>query len=54
MLGNKEMMNEVGTGRVLESGADDDVFIYFADHGATGLIAFPHEYMYAPKLLSTL
>ena len=23
------------------SGPDDDVFVYFADHGAPGLIAFP-------------
>ena len=30
-----------GTGRVLESGPDDDVFIYFADHGGVGILAFP-------------
>jgi len=30
-----------GNGRVLESTANDKVFVYFADHGASGLIAFP-------------
>ena len=29
-------------GRVLESGPEDDVFVYFADHGAVGLLAFPN------------
>lgn len=30
-----------GNGRVLESTANDHVFIYFADHGGSGLIGFP-------------
>jgi legumain len=30
-----------GNGRVLESGPDDEVFIYYSDHGSVGLIAFP-------------
>jgi legumain len=37
----------VGGNRVLKSTADDNVFIYFADHGAPGLIAFPSKYLYA-------
>ena len=28
-------------GRVLASGPEDDVFVYFADHGGVGLLAFP-------------
>jgi legumain len=44
-----------GTGRVLESGADDKVFINFADHGGTGLIAMPAgPYLYAQDLIDTL
>jgi legumain len=31
-----------GNGRVLESTEDDHVFIYFSDHGAPGLVAFPY------------
>ncbi|KAH9596926.1 hypothetical protein MS3_00002437, partial [Schistosoma haematobium] len=30
-------------GKVLKSGKNDDVFIYFTDHGAPGLIAFPDD-----------
>lgn len=43
-----------GSGRVLESGPDDNVFIYFSDHGATGLVAFPETYLYATDLIKTL
>ena len=39
-----------GNGKVLNSTKDDNVFIYFADHGAKGLIAFPHTYLYADTL----
>jgi legumain len=30
------------------------VFVYFSDHGAPGLIAFPNDYLYADQLLKTL
>jgi legumain len=52
LLGKKDAMKGVGSGKVLErylfisfytskfifihSGPDDNVFIYFTDHGATG------------------
>jgi legumain len=39
-----------GNGKVLKSTADSKVFVYFADHGAPGLIAFPNEYLYANDL----
>lgn len=39
--------------RVLESGPNDNVFIFFSDHGAVGLIAFPSEYLYANSLLDS-
>mmetsp|Transcript_132198 Transcript_132198/g.186642 ORF Transcript_132198/g.186642 Transcript_132198/m.186642 type:complete len:106 (-) Transcript_132198:800-1117(-) len=42
-----------GNGRVLQSTADDMVFLNFADHGGVGLIAFPNSYLYAKDLLST-
>jgi len=46
----------VGGKKVLQSTAQDNVFIYFADHGAPGLIAFPadDDYLYADDLLKTL
>ena len=40
------------TPKVLESTANDTVFLNFADHGAPGLIAFPSTYLYATDLLS--
>ena len=57
MLGEKEessdgRMRESSDGRVLESGPGEHVFIYFCDHGAAGLIAFPDEYLYADDLLN--
>jgi len=30
-----------GSGKVLKAGPNDHVFIYYSDHGATGLVAFP-------------
>ena len=32
---------KVGSKKVLKSGPNDNVFVYFSDHGAPGLIAFP-------------
>ena len=53
LTGNKAGVQNIGTGRVLESTAEDNVFLYFADHGAPGLIAFPNAYLHADVLLST-
>jgi len=54
LLGKKDAMNGVGSGKVLESGPDDNVFIYFTDHGATGLVAFPTGVLYAKDLNKTI
>lgn len=45
-------MTGVGSGKTLKSTAEDKVFLAFFDHGATGLIAFPSEYLYATDLLA--
>jgi len=44
----------VGSGKVLRSDANSKVFINFADHGATGLIAFPSDVLYADDLNDAL
>jgi len=31
-----------GSGKVINSGPNDHVFVYYSDHGATGLVAFPN------------
>lgn len=41
--GNKEAMKNVGSGKVIESGPNDKVFVYFSDHGGPGLLAFPSD-----------
>ena len=41
---------EGGNGKVLKSDSSSKVFVYFADHGAPGLIAFPTSYLYADAL----
>jgi len=41
MTGNKAAMKGIGSGKVIESGPNDHVFVNFVDHGATGLLAFP-------------
>ena len=43
-----------GNGKVLASGANDNVFINFVDHGAPGLVAFPVTYLYADQLNAAL
>lgn len=44
-----------GTGRVLNSTSEDRVFINFADHGGTGLIAMPNPpYLHADTLFQAL
>ena len=37
-------------GKVLKSGPSDTVFVYYADHGAPGLVTFLSNYMYAHQL----
>ncbi|CAF1050013.1 unnamed protein product [Rotaria sordida] len=54
LLGKKDEMKGIGSGKVLESGPDDNVFVYFTDHGATGLIAFPNDVLYAKDLNKTI
>ncbi len=42
------------TGKVLVTGPNDHIFIYFADHGGPGQIEFPEQPLYAHELISTL
>lgn len=39
-----------GSGKVLKSTADDNVFVFFSDHGAPGLISFPSDAMHMDDL----
>lgn len=37
-------------GKVLKTNKNSKIFVFFSDHGAPGLIAFPQKYLYADKL----
>lgn len=56
LLGDKEAMYGIGSGRVIASGPNDRVFVYYADHGAPGLLGMPigEVPIYADELLSVL
>jgi len=43
-----------GSKKTLKSTSSDNVFVYFSDHGAPGLIAFPNGELYADDLSNTL
>lgn len=53
MLGDKSGVTG-GSGRVLESTSEDNVYVLFDDHGDYGLIAFPDEYMYSDEFTAML
>jgi len=47
------VLNGTASGKTLGSGPNDDVFFYFADHGAPGLVAMPEgEPLYADQLMA--
>ncbi|XP_054159327.1 legumain-like [Oppia nitens] len=40
--------------KVVNSGPNDHIFVFFDDHGAPDLVAFPHKYLYGEALANTL
>ncbi|KAL4100790.1 hypothetical protein QTP88_020819 [Uroleucon formosanum] len=50
ITGDQEGMRSIGTGRVVLGGPLDRIFINFVDHGTTGILCFPDEYLYADEL----
>ncbi|KAM7253707.1 hypothetical protein ACFE04_031389 [Oxalis oulophora] len=54
LLGNKKALTG-GSGKVLSTGPNDHIFIYYADHGAPGLVTMPIEDdVYAKDLINVL
>jgi len=54
LLGNATYLKDKGSGKFLDSGPEDHVFINFADHGAPGLVAFPNGELYARQLIQAI
>lgn len=48
------VLDGAGEGKVLSSTAEDEVFIFFSDHGAPGLIAFPNAELHKMQLQKAL
>jgi legumain len=47
------VLTGTASGKSLKSTSEDEVFIFFSDHGAAGLIAFPSGQMHSKDLQST-
>ncbi|XP_001943941.2 legumain [Acyrthosiphon pisum] len=54
ITGDKKAMQSIGTGKVIEGGPHDKVFINFVDHGTTGILGFPDDLLYADELNDAL
>ncbi len=54
LTGRKNLMENIGSGKVIDSTADDNIFVYYADHGAFGFVGMPSgKYLYAHQLNNT-
>ncbi|CAL5439284.1 unnamed protein product [Camellia sinensis] len=54
ILANKTALTG-GSGKVLDSGPEDHIFIYYTDHGSPGVLAMPYDdYVYANDLIDVL
>ncbi|KAJ8750562.1 hypothetical protein K2173_015723 [Erythroxylum novogranatense] len=54
ILGNKSALTG-GSGKVVNSGPDDHIFIYYSDHGGPGVLGMPNNpYLYANDLIEVL
>ncbi|XP_025841352.2 legumain [Vulpes vulpes] len=54
LRGDEEAVKGKGSGKVLKSGPQDHVFIYFTDHGATGILVFPNDELHVKDLNDTI
>ncbi|XP_059458038.1 vacuolar-processing enzyme-like [Corylus avellana] len=54
LLGNKSALTG-GSGKVVDSGPNDSIFLYYVDHGSSGILGMPNgEYVYAKDLINVL
>ncbi|KAJ1423458.1 Peptidase C13, legumain [Sesbania bispinosa] len=54
LLGNKSAVTG-GSGKVVDSGPNDHIFIYYSDHGGPGVLGMPtNPYLYASDLIEVL
>ncbi|GAB2284826.1 hypothetical protein Dimus_019279 [Dionaea muscipula] len=54
ILGNRSAITG-GSGKVVDSGPNDHIFIYYSDHGGPGVLGMPtNPYLYADDLMDAL
>lgn len=54
LLGDKSAVTG-GSGKVVASGPEDHIFVYYSDHGGPGVLGMPSDdYLYAKDLVDTL
>ncbi|XP_044495259.1 vacuolar-processing enzyme alpha-isozyme-like [Mangifera indica] len=53
ILGNRTALTG-GSGKVVNSGPNDHIFIYYTDHGAPGILEMPSGVLYAKDLIDAL
>ncbi|KQJ90210.1 vacuolar-processing enzyme [Brachypodium distachyon] len=56
LLGDKSKLTGSGSGKVVSSGPNDHIFVYYADHGGPGVLGMPEDesYLYANDLVRAL
>uniref|UniRef100_A0A8C5WWR5 Legumain n=2 Tax=Laticauda laticaudata TaxID=8630 RepID=A0A8C5WWR5_LATLA len=54
LRGDAEAVKNKGSGKVLQSGPKDHVFVYFTDHGGPGILAFPDDDLKVQHLNKTI
>ncbi|XP_029806522.1 legumain [Suricata suricatta] len=54
LRGDEDAVKGKGSGKVLKSGPRDHVFVYFTDHGATGILVFPNDDLHVKDLNNTI
>uniref|UniRef100_A0A1D1YQ47 Vacuolar-processing enzyme n=1 Tax=Anthurium amnicola TaxID=1678845 RepID=A0A1D1YQ47_9ARAE len=54
LLGNKSALTG-GSGKVVDSGPDDHIFVFYSDHGGAGVLGMPtYPFLYADDLVDVL
>lgn len=54
LKGDERALSGKGNGKFLNTDKDSKVFIFFTDHGAPGLLAFPSAMLFADDLMKAL
>lgn len=54
LLWNKIALSGQPTGKAIDSGPDDTIFVYYSNHGAEGVLYIPDDYITANKFHAAL